>query len=352
MRNRIYILSDSLHSGKTTLLHKWIETKDDVSGFLSPVIEGKRHFFNIKTGESKLLEVESSNLKIGKYFFDEKVFQWAIDEIEIALKDKRNYLILDEIGPLEIKFEQGFHSLIKKLQNSDHLDKKIIFINRDFLVQDFIAKYSFENVILLPLNYFKKEKIEPLNGIVLAGGKSSRMQSDKALIKYQQNEQWKVAKVLLEPFSEKVFISINDDQFNSWANIEEENFIVDAEQFQNKGPISGILSVARENNDRGFLVLGVDYPLLKFENLIYLNNQRSEQFEAVCFEKEGFLEPLCTIYEEAAIEKMKIYFENAGESLTGFLKTLKAKIIKIDDAEFLKNVNSQEEFQAVLKSFN
>jgi molybdopterin-guanine dinucleotide biosynthesis protein A len=86
------------------------------------------------------------------------------------------------------------------------------------------------------------------------------------------------------------------------------------------------------------------------ENLITLFNERSENYEAVCYEKEGFIEPLCTIYEVSSLEKLKIYFENGGESLSRFLKTLKTKIIKLEDRIFLQNVNSRKEFLSLKNS--
>lgn len=347
MKKNIYILSGNIHSGKTTLLQNWLKTKENVSGFLSPDIDGKRHFLNIKTKKKKLLEVGNSNLNIGKYYFDENVFQWAKEEIENQLFDKNEWLIIDEIGPLEIKSNKGFHHLIEKIIAHENIDKKILFIVRDFLVQEFIEKYNIENAEVLPKKYFKNEKITPLHGIVLAGGKSSRMHSDKALLIYENEEQWKVAAQLLNPFIKKVYISINQNQSKIWTNFENNKFIVDKEDFKNKGPISGILSIAEENNENGFAVLGIDYPFLRLENLIELNNERSEHFEAVCFEINGFLEPLCTIYEKSAIEKMKIYFENGGESLSKFLKTIKTKIITTEDSNFLRNINSRKEFLAI-----
>ncbi len=71
MDNEIYILSGKLHSGKTTLLENWVDGKN-ISGFLSPVINEKRHFLNLKSHEFRQLEVEFSNLKLENIILKEK----------------------------------------------------------------------------------------------------------------------------------------------------------------------------------------------------------------------------------------------------------------------------------------
>ena len=46
-----------------------------------------------------------STVTVGPFIFDEEVFQWARHELEES--ERVDYLIIDEIGPLEIKRKQG-----------------------------------------------------------------------------------------------------------------------------------------------------------------------------------------------------------------------------------------------------
>lgn len=343
---KIYVFSDEIGCGKTTILKKWSQNKNKVVGFLSPKINGKRYFENLTTGEQRLIEVENSSLKIGKYAFDPDVFNWAEQEIIQSLESDSDWLIIDEIGPLEIRKNQGFHHLILKIISaSSTIKPKILFVVRNQMLQEFISKYTFQQLKILPRKYFLDENQDPnLLGVALCGGESKRMQTDKALLKYNDKEQWKNIAELLQPFAEEVVISINENQWNNWAIKETENFLVDLEKFQNHGPLSGILSVIEKNPDKALMILATDFPLLKMEHLVQLNNARNSSYEAVCFEKDGFLQPLVSIIESSAISKLLEFCAGNQFSLRRFLEEIKTKKIVVEEKDFLKNINTKEDY--------
>lgn len=346
LNNKIYIFSDKIGLGKTTLLKNWFENNENISGFLSPKINGKRVFENLETGEQRPLEVENSSLQIGKYSFDPGVFSWAESELLKQLNSKKECLIIDEIGPLEIRKEKGFNDLILRILNDEFSNSpKIVFVVRDFMVQEFIGKYKLQQPKILSKNFFLSSETKPnLLGITLCGGESKRMKTDKALLNYGNNAQWKKVSELLNPFCEEVVISINENQWQNWAEKERDQFIIDNQKFENHGPISGILSVIEKFPDQGLMIVGTDFPFLKMEQLIQLNNERSPAYEAVCFEKDGFLQPLVSILENEAIVKLKKFFEEGNDSLRRFLGEIKTKKIKVEEGNFLKNINTEEDY--------
>lgn len=348
MKN-IFIFSNKIAAGKTTTLKNWSENNPEITGFLSVKIEGKRFFENLETGEKKPMEVENSDLQIGKYSFDANVFYWAEKELLKQYQSNPEWLIIDEIGPLEIRKRQGFHELILNLtqQNSDS-KPKIIFVVRDFMVQEFIEKYQFSNAKILSKNFFTPQSIKSdLIGIALCGGESTRMKTDKALLNYGNQPQWEIVRNLLQPFCKKVVISINQKQWNDWANKEKDHFVIDEPKFVDHGPLTGVLSVVEKFPESALLIVGADFPFLKVENLIYLNNQRSDLHEAVCFKKEGFLQPLISIIEKEAGKKLVEYYKNGHDSLRKFLTEIETKEIEITDELFLENVNTESEFQII-----
>lgn len=112
----IIILTAPIQSGKTTSLISWSEKRDDVYGILTPVVNGKRVFMNANTKEQFLMEAkadEAETVRIGKFVFSKSSFEKAIQVIRNAIHNK-GWLIIDEIGPLELKGE-GFAGILKEV---------------------------------------------------------------------------------------------------------------------------------------------------------------------------------------------------------------------------------------------
>ncbi len=293
------------------------------------------------------MEIENSDLQVGKFSFDPEVFLWAEKELIKQFYSNAEWLIIDEIGPLEIRKNQGFHELILKIIEENSSSKpKIIFVVRDFMVSEFIDKYQFSTAKILSKNYFTSNKIESDSiGLTLCGGESKRMKTDKALLNYGNAPQWKKVHQLLQPFCEKVVISINEKQWEDWAKIEDNEFVIDEKKYADHGPLTGVLSVIEKFPESALLIVGTDFPNLKLENLIHLNNERSALYEAVCFKKEGFLQPLISIIEKEAIGKLLEFYKQGNDSLRKFLGEININEIEIDDGQFLENINTESEFQ-------
>lgn len=111
-----YILAAPIHSGKTTALQHWLRNRHDVSGILTPVINEQRFFHDIKTGEQFAMEAaqgETAVVMIGRFTFSRDGFEKASRLLRntIATSD---WLIIDEVGPLELK-EEGFAAVLHEI---------------------------------------------------------------------------------------------------------------------------------------------------------------------------------------------------------------------------------------------
>ena len=95
---------------------------------------------------------------------------------------------------------------------------------------------------------------EPVWGLVLAGGKSRRMGSDKASLTQNGESQLSRAVSLLESQLPRVFVSTSREQANDPTR---EGFdkIVDA--YVDLGPVAGIMSAMDYNPDVSWLVFGL-----------------------------------------------------------------------------------------------
>ncbi|NOT50379.1 MAG: hypothetical protein HOP10_03775 [Chitinophagaceae bacterium] len=129
----IFILTAPVRSGKTTSLMKWSEQRDDVQGILTPVIEGKRVFMNAATKEQFPMEATDNEtaLSVGRFAFSIKGFEKATSIIRDAI-DKKGWLVIDEIGPLELRGE-GFHDVLKEVVRRSK--ENVLLIVREGLVK-------------------------------------------------------------------------------------------------------------------------------------------------------------------------------------------------------------------------
>lgn len=146
---KIQILSGPIRTGKTTRLMKWAANKKNVDGIFQPVVDSKRFIYHISSRTLKPLEtdLEINSIKIGKYFFSKETFQWAQNQIIHSLSTNIDWLIIDEIGPLELQ-GAGLEPTINKIINeAENLKANILCVVRDNLLAEFLSHYGLENRI-------------------------------------------------------------------------------------------------------------------------------------------------------------------------------------------------------------
>lgn len=179
-----------------------------------------------------------------------------------------------------------------------------------------------------------------MNGLVLIGGKSSRMGSDKALIDYHGKPQREYLYELLCEFCAKVYLSCKSAEANS-------RFPLIADRFSIESPLNGILSAFRTDPDLPWLVVAVDMPFVDRSTIRYLITHRDPSKVATCFsDSDGKLpEPLLTIWEPAAGPLLFQLFEDGNISPREFLKNHNIKMLTIPDKKALVNINSREDLE-------
>ena len=151
----IYILTGAIRSGKTTALLDWSKNKNDVDGLLCPDdANGKRYFLKLKNKTTFKLEAEAEAeaiVAIGNFKFLQSAFNEANDYLILeASKTERQYLIIDEIGKLELKNE-GLHvstqALISQFRSKDNTH--LILVVRDYLLDAVLEHYGITECSIL-----------------------------------------------------------------------------------------------------------------------------------------------------------------------------------------------------------
>ncbi|MBC2844385.1 nucleoside-triphosphatase [Winogradskyella flava] len=159
----IYILTGDIRTGKTTALLNWVNTsamrsgtgRKDVDGLLCPDGEnGKRYFLKIKSQKEIELEVALESEKVisvGPFYFLESAFETANNYlIETAREKDFQYMIIDELGKLELK-NKGLHDAAKTsiAQFMFNENKHLILVVRESLFEDIINHYTISEYSVL-----------------------------------------------------------------------------------------------------------------------------------------------------------------------------------------------------------
>jgi molybdopterin-guanine dinucleotide biosynthesis protein A len=189
----------------------------------------------------------------------------------------------------------------------------------------------------------------PLYGMVLAGGLSSRMGTDKALLNYHAENQLVRTASLLSETCSKVFISCRAEQSSAYSDY---GFPVITDTYLDMGPLGGLLSAQRSHPDAAWLLVACDLPFLDGNTLASLLSNRDpfRHATALMSPESRHPEPLLAIYEPKSRRPLLQQHASGNDSLSSFLRNSRILKIDPDNPDALKNVNDNEEMTAARQS--
>lgn len=189
----------------------------------------------------------------------------------------------------------------------------------------------------------------PVYGLVLAGGKSSRMQTDKAALAYRGRSQLTEAMRLVTPLVARAFVSVRADQIDEPLRA---GFAQIIDREVNMGPIAGIMAAQEQFPQVAWLVVACDLPFLDAATLQHLLGARDLLRDATAYlsSHDGLPEPLCAIYEPASRKTLTAYRRDGRQCPRKFLLQANVNLIAAPDARALDNINTRDEYAAAMSS--
>ena len=178
-----------------------------------------------------------------------------------------------------------------------------------------------------------------LKGLILAGGHSKRMGMDKALINYHGVPQYQYLHDLMHQFTAEVFISCRPGQ------VFDTNIPRIEDQFENLGPIAGVLSAFKTDATCAWWVIACDLPYVDESSISFLLANRDASKEATFYidPETLFPEPLLTIFEPMIYPDLLRAHQAGQSSLNRILLNCKGKRVKPKDGRILRSINTKEE---------
>lgn len=185
-----------------------------------------------------------------------------------------------------------------------------------------------------------------LNGLILGGGRSSRMGFDKGTIVYHTKPQREYLSGILSKFCDEIYLSCKTAK----GIPEDLHPLPDA--FAIESPLNGILTAFTNNDTTAWLTIPVDMPGVTEEVIRFLLSNRDPNAVATCFfDSEGkHPEPLLCVWEARGFPALKAFAATGKISPREFLTNSQTKLIKSPFPDLHVNINSQAELDEYRKS--
>lgn len=188
-----------------------------------------------------------------------------------------------------------------------------------------------------------------LGCVILAGGKSSRMGSDKAFLEWNGKNFIKRLTDELDFFEEKMIAHGNRREIKktTWSVIED--------IYPDRGPIGGLHAALTACNSDALFCVTCDVPLVQCSLVTFLQNQLDETCDAVVpMAEDGRHHPLCAIYRKTTASAFKKQIEEGNNRIMNALEHMRVKFVRVEDVELacqLFNVNTQEDYLKLQKLY-
>jgi molybdopterin-guanine dinucleotide biosynthesis protein A len=187
-----------------------------------------------------------------------------------------------------------------------------------------------------------------LTAFILAGGKSTRMGTDKAFVTYDGRTLLERALDLARSISPKVFIVGSRETFATFAPVVEDIF-------RDSGPLGGIHAALKTSSTELNLMLAVDTPFISSAFLQYFIRQAHAAPDAIVVVPRGGgrRQSLCAIYRREfanAAETALCAGQNRIDRLFDEVRTRVLEQEELEAAGFssnlFRNLNTPEELEA------
>ena len=182
-----------------------------------------------------------------------------------------------------------------------------------------------------------------ISGILLAGGKSTRMMSDKGLIALNDKPLIKHIIETVKIITENIVIISANPAYRQFGYPCFDDII------KEKGPLSGILTGLINSTTQKNFVIGCDMPFLSTHILRELITN-CKDFDVILAEHNSLAEPLCGIYDKSCIPHFKLLLDQNQLKITDALEGLNTRVISFDKEDWFvgnefANINTMEELK-------
>lgn len=159
-------------------------------------------------------------------------------------------------------------------------------------------------------------------GIVLSGGKSTRMGTNKSLLTIKSKTVIERITNELKTVSDKVVLIANEPEIYDFLQLE-----TYADRYKEKGPLAGLETALHHVNADVFLIVACDMPFISGQVYNYLLQQLG-RYDAVVPVYNNRMHPLAGIYRKGVLPEIQQQLTEGNFKVRGFFDHIKVNYIR------------------------
>jgi molybdopterin-guanine dinucleotide biosynthesis protein A len=177
-----------------------------------------------------------------------------------------------------------------------------------------------------------------VTGIILAGGKSTRMGQDKAFM--QWNEKTFVQHVIdaAQPLCDSLIISGDNPKLEAFGHALVKDLRL------TEGPVTALAGCFRQITTEVALVLSCDVPQITSEDLSMLIESHTQENDVTLYAYCGKQMPLVAVYNARCFPVFEKAFQNHQKKLFDVLNGLTVQEVEFNGLQGLHNINTLNDF--------
>ncbi|TAK32129.1 MAG: molybdenum cofactor guanylyltransferase [Chloroflexota bacterium] len=187
-----------------------------------------------------------------------------------------------------------------------------------------------------------------LTTVILAGGKSRRLGTNKALVEVGGRAILQRVAERVQPVSVETLLVVNtEEEVSLYGKVGAWRTVVDA--FPDGGALGGVYTGVQAAKTDHSLVVGCDMPFLNHDLLAYIV-EGSERYDVVIPRLDDVLEPLHAIYATTCLTPMRTLLLAHDRQIIKFLPQVKVRYVEQNEVERFDprllsffNVNTRED---------
>ena len=178
--------------------------------------------------------------------------------------------------------------------------------------------------------------------IIMAGGKSSRMKQDKALLPfgdYNSLAEYQYRK--FKPFFSTVYISAKKNKFDFSVALIEDIYI-------NSSPLVALVSIFETLKERDeVFILSVDSPCINLRVFQKLKEEAKKESSVIVADSKNGIEPLCAIYRRTVLPFAKEMLKENKHRLQTLFESVPTQKVFFKNRELFINMNYPADYFSV-----